>query len=62
MYAMSNIVQKEKFDGKALLSVTPNYLMETCGVVSRIVMKKIIEWLEYDREDFEEYVDEHLGS
>lgn len=22
-------------------------------------MKKIIEWLEYDREEFEEYVDEH---
>ncbi len=62
MYMPRHLVVKERFNGRALLKVTPDYLLNTCGVTSRIVMKKIFEWLEYDKEDFEEYVEEHGGS
>jgi hypothetical protein len=62
MYIPRHLVIKEKFNGRALTKATPEYLLEVCGVTSRIIMKKIFEWLEYDKEDFEEYVEEHAGS
>jgi hypothetical protein len=59
VYGVDDIVAKERFNGLAFIAVTPQYLLQTCGVTSRIIIKKIFEWLEYDREDFEEYVEEH---
>lgn len=61
MYMPRHLVIKENFDGRALIKATPEYLLEACGVTSHIIMKKIFEWLEYDKEDFEEYVEEHAG-
>lgn len=49
MYMPRHLVVKEKFNGRALAKATPEYLLEVCGVTSRIIMKKIFEWLEYDK-------------
>lgn len=45
MYGVDDLVIKEKFNGPAFINVTPEYLLDTCGVSSRIIMKKIFEWL-----------------
>jgi hypothetical protein len=62
MYPSSHLVAREAFNGQALLTVTPEYLLSTCGVTSRIIMKKVFEWLDYDKEDFEDYVDEQTAN
>ena len=58
MYSSPYLGQEEGFDGSALITVTPQYLSDRCGISSPLVVKRIIEWVEHDLTDFEEYIDD----
>jgi hypothetical protein len=46
MYSFKDLVDKNSFDGIAFLKVTPQYLRDKLEINSKIVIRKIIEWIE----------------